>query len=161
MQLRGAVRSLVVGCGNSPVSEHMYQDGFTNLVSIDYSSVVIAKMKQQTPFLDFQEMDCQRMTFKDEEFDFILDKGTLDAILCGTDSKKNGESMIAEVYRVLKTGGVFVVVTYGKADTRMSYLQKIKFSWKITQHTLPAQNTSQFMYVMRKVPHTGTKGSLG
>jgi len=32
----------------------MHLDGFTNMVSVDYSSVVIAKMKQQAPFLDFQ-----------------------------------------------------------------------------------------------------------
>ena len=29
-------------------------------------------------------MDATKMSFQDEEFDFIIDKGTLDALLCGS-----------------------------------------------------------------------------
>jgi len=29
-------------------------------------------------------MDATKMTFKNEEFDYIIDKGTLDALLCGS-----------------------------------------------------------------------------
>ncbi len=36
---------LVVGCGNSALSEELYDDGCTDITSIDYSNVVIEQMK--------------------------------------------------------------------------------------------------------------------
>jgi hypothetical protein len=38
------VAVLVLGCGNSPFSAALYDAGFTNITSIDFSSVVIEKM---------------------------------------------------------------------------------------------------------------------
>lgn len=49
-------------------------------------------------------MDVRDMKYKDETFDVILDKGTLDAILCGSDSAKNAGQMLAESQRILKKG---------------------------------------------------------
>lgn len=36
----------MVGCGNSKLSEDMYDDGFTNIISTDISDVVIDQLKQ-------------------------------------------------------------------------------------------------------------------
>lgn len=35
------MRILVLGCGNAEFSEDLYDDGYTNVVNIDISSVVI------------------------------------------------------------------------------------------------------------------------
>ncbi len=35
----------MVGCGNSKLSEQMYDDGYKNILSIDISEVVIEKMR--------------------------------------------------------------------------------------------------------------------
>ena len=40
-------RILVVGCGNSSFSADLYDAGFTNIVSIDYSQVVIDAMRKR------------------------------------------------------------------------------------------------------------------
>lgn len=34
-------RILVIGCGNAPLSEDLYDDGYRNVFNIDISSVVI------------------------------------------------------------------------------------------------------------------------
>lgn len=34
-------RILIIGCGNAPLSEDMYDDGYKNIFNIDISSVVI------------------------------------------------------------------------------------------------------------------------
>ena len=47
-------------------------------------------------------MDVHHMTYDDESFDVILDKGTLDAIICGDESSSNPEQALLEVNRVLK-----------------------------------------------------------
>eukprot|EP00579_Thalassiosira_antarctica_P011705 CAMPEP_0201912394 /NCGR_PEP_ID=MMETSP0903-20130614/3077_1 /ASSEMBLY_ACC=CAM_ASM_000552 /TAXON_ID=420261 /ORGANISM="Thalassiosira antarctica, Strain CCMP982" /LENGTH=298 /DNA_ID=CAMNT_0048447345 /DNA_START=91 /DNA_END=987 /DNA_ORIENTATION=- len=40
-------RVLHVGCGNSQLAEHMLHGGFTNIVNVDYSEVVIKKMQEK------------------------------------------------------------------------------------------------------------------
>jgi SAM-dependent methyltransferase len=40
-------RILIVGCGNSPFSAEMYDDGYHNIVNIDFSKVVIDEMRQR------------------------------------------------------------------------------------------------------------------
>lgn len=35
------MRILVLGCGNADFSEDLYDDGYTNVVNVDISSVVI------------------------------------------------------------------------------------------------------------------------
>mmetsp|Transcript_16737 Transcript_16737/g.21159 ORF Transcript_16737/g.21159 Transcript_16737/m.21159 type:complete len:81 (+) Transcript_16737:85-327(+) len=36
-----SMRILVLGCGNAEFSEDLYDDGYTNVVNVDISSVVI------------------------------------------------------------------------------------------------------------------------
>ena len=37
----------MLGCGNSMLSEDMYNDGYRNIVNIDFSSIVINNMKRK------------------------------------------------------------------------------------------------------------------
>ncbi|KAH9990920.1 hypothetical protein BJV77DRAFT_1010217, partial [Russula vinacea] len=37
-------RILMLGCGNSTLAEDMYDDGYKNIVNVDYSPVVIEQM---------------------------------------------------------------------------------------------------------------------
>jgi EEF1A lysine methyltransferase 4 len=56
--------------------------------------------------------------FQDNEFNLIIDKGTLDSILCGEFSIPNGEKMLKEAYRLLGNKGIFVCVSYGERARR-------------------------------------------
>ena len=47
---------LVVGCGNSPFSEELYKAGYRNLISTDYSEVVIDDKKRH-PQMQWQVAD--------------------------------------------------------------------------------------------------------
>jgi ubiquinone/menaquinone biosynthesis C-methylase UbiE len=60
--------------------------------------------------------------FKDESYDVIIEKSTLDAILCGDKSFLNAAKMLKEVQRVLKTGGLYVVISYGSPENRLFHL---------------------------------------
>lgn len=53
------------------------------MVNIDISPSVIQQMKKEFPDLEWEVMDATKMTYKDSEFDAIIDKGTLDALISG------------------------------------------------------------------------------
>lgn len=49
-------------------------------------------------------MDALKMDFSDEEFDIVIDKGTLDALCCGKSYSTPGK-LLNEMKRVCKIGG--------------------------------------------------------
>ena len=132
----------------------MWADGFTNTTSVDYSEVVISKMHMlyaADPQLakSFVVGDCRDMpNFGDGEFDVILDKGTLDAILCGADSNKHQNTMLTELNRLLKRGGVFVLITYGQPSSRLPYLEKAKYCWSVEHRAL---GPTRFIYSAKRL----------
>jgi hypothetical protein len=67
--------------------------------------------------------------FVNGEFNIVIDKGTLDSVLCGDNSVPNGEKMIKEVYRILASNGVFICITYGDEDHRKSFFVNIKLKF--------------------------------
>lgn len=56
---------LIVGCGNSALSENMYDNGLQNLINIDISDVVIKQMTDRhkigRPNMTFQKMDATQV----------------------------------------------------------------------------------------------------
>ena len=64
----------------------MYRDGYKHMVNTDYSEVVIDNMRAKTVSMKemtWEVMDIFNMTYDDNSFDVILEKGTLDAFLVG------------------------------------------------------------------------------
>nr|XP_024106710.2 eEF1A lysine and N-terminal methyltransferase isoform X3 [Pongo abelii] len=99
---------LVIGCGNSELSEQLYDVGYRDIVNIDISEVVIKQMKEcnatRRPQMSFLKMDMTQMEFPDASFQVVLDKGTLDAVLTDEEEKtlQQVDRMLAEVGRVLQ-----------------------------------------------------------
>ena len=69
-------------------------------------------------------MDCRDLTYEDEHFDLIVDKSTIDALLCGENAYLSVALMLAECQRVLKTGGFYVAISYGTPDARTFHFQR-------------------------------------
>ncbi|KAI0519930.1 hypothetical protein KFK09_007392 [Dendrobium nobile] len=157
-------RILMVGCGNALMSEDMVNDGYVDIMNIDISSVVIdilIKSRAHIPQLKYMQMDARNMSFfLDETFDSVIDKGTLDSLMCGTDAPFSASQMIYEVNRLLKPGGIFVLVTYGDPSVRVPHLNQPGCCWKITLYIIPrpdfktAVGSSSLRSVMEPVPLT-------
>lgn len=110
-------RLLVVGCGNSLLSEKMHkQMGFNKAItSIDFEENVVKKMSNRgVEGVQYQVMDALHMTFEDQSFDYAIDKGTLDA-LCADRTPETATKVVDyfnEVVRVLNgKGGTYIVVS--------------------------------------------------
>ena len=116
---------LMVGCGNSKMSSQMYNSHFKNITNIDISDVVITKMQKQFPEMKWLEMDATKMDFEDNYFDCTIDKGTLDAIMCGNDPSPPAK-LVKEMHRVTKKGGHYCIITHGEPEYRLKYFGKFK-----------------------------------
>lgn len=108
---------LMIGCGNSRMSQDMFDDGLEQITNIDFSERVIQKMKAKNtsrlPNMQWLDMDVKDMhIFADGDFDAVIDKGTLDCVLCAENSTKNGKLALCEIARVLKPGGKFYSISY-------------------------------------------------
>jgi SAM-dependent methyltransferase len=115
---RDTSRTLVIGCGNSELSQQLYKAGWSTQINVDFDAGVIREMQQKTgqgyPGMQFVVMDARNLSaLGGARFDFIVDKGTLDA-MCTSDSADVRESvqrMLREVAGVVSPGGVYAVIT--------------------------------------------------
>ena len=57
-------------------------------------------------------MDVRKMSYEDKSFDIIIDKSTIDAILCTQSPSLNAAMVLSECQRVLRIGGVYVSISY-------------------------------------------------
>ncbi|KAJ4457918.1 putative protein kinase domain protein [Paratrimastix pyriformis] len=135
---------LMVGCGNSRMTEDMNDDGFSQIQNIDVSAVVIDAMRKKCESrqkITWTAMDVMQLSFPDQQFSGVFDKGTMDSLLCGDNSTANVHKMLSEISRVLKPDGVFVCVSYGQPSNRMNYLEPPEFGWSVTVHTVAKPQT--------------------
>lgn len=97
-------RILMVGCGNSRLSEQMYEAGYENVLSIDISETIVSRMQAEADKkgmkLVYQVADATAMPYEDQTFDVAIDKGTLDALACG--DYVMSRKLLAEMGRVAK-----------------------------------------------------------
>lgn len=65
------------------------------------------------PDLIFIQMDALNMTFENEEFSVVIDKGTLDALMPNNDDNTvdNIRKYFSEIKRVLKSGGRYICIS--------------------------------------------------
>ena len=152
-------RILVIGCGNSTMSEEMYDDGFKNLVSTDVVPRILRRMRQRSRHregLVFEQQDATQLTYEDASFDVVIDKGTIDAIDVGP---KNVPNVVREAHRVLTPGGRFIVFSSIAPPLRDFYFQGNSLHWNISKNVIRSRlGIPCYVYVMTKerAPKTTT-----
>jgi hypothetical protein len=97
----------------------MADDGYNRITSIDYSPVAVQRLQQLYPGYDGQlayaVADARSMPqYGDAVFAGVLDKGTLDALLCGDTEATDVAALLGEVWRLLQPGAAYVMITSGE-----------------------------------------------
>ena len=150
---------LISGCGNSALSERMYDLEF-DCLSVDYSSKVIKEMKKMAvksgkKDMRFQKMDLRDLgEFEDERFGTILDKACLDAILTDDSEEvlSDVRKILNEQIRVLKTGGQYVIVTLAQDHIVKCLLERFRVGFSANLHWIPTRSPlSTFLFAFRKL----------
>ncbi|XP_076873354.1 eEF1A lysine and N-terminal methyltransferase [Brachyhypopomus gauderio] len=131
---------LVVGCGNSELSQQLYDVGYHHLTNIDISETVVSQMRQRNaqcrPDLIFQQVDATQTGYESGSFQAALDKGTLDAMASEEEGALAGR-MLVEVGRVLAVGGRYVCVTLAQEHViRLAVQHFAGAGWAVRIHGL-------------------------
>lgn len=137
---------LVVGCGNSKLSEQLYDVGYQSIDNIDISEIVIRQMalrnRQKRPKMTFGAMDVQRMDYGDSAYDCVIDKGTLDALLTDEEhaTLEKVDKMFSEIARVLKVAGRYLLVTLAQAHILEKLLRAFESGWLVRVHHVTVES---------------------
>jgi ubiquinone/menaquinone biosynthesis C-methylase UbiE len=149
---------LIVGCGNSSLSEGLYQLGFHQITNIDYSSVVIDKMSSKYPHMKWLTMDMRNLEFPAGSFDVVIDKAAMDALLVTQKDPWHPEDELKTevgkyldcVSRVLSPNGMYLQISFGQPHFRKMFLQDSnKYGWEFTYKTF-GDGLGYFLYIMHK-----------
>lgn len=144
-----SVKVLHVGCGNSMLTEKMYDDGYENIVNIDTSDIVIAQMLDRNRHrtnMTWSVMDATQTTFSDDSFDLILDKSVLDTFCCMSQSSQVISRYLDEVRRLMRPGGSLLCVSFGDPSSRLHYFNKPNYNWTTEQIDIPPMSAASNMH---------------
>jgi SAM-dependent methyltransferase len=112
---------LEIGCGDCPLAiglEKIYTE--STVYAIDYSYFVIEQLNnckvENKSEIIYKKMDARKLSFNSKlNFDIIIEKGTIDAMLCDrkiNNAYKNVFKIISEVVNVLKKNGCFIFISH-------------------------------------------------
>lgn len=119
--------ALEIGCGDVPLAPDLAEDTHfadAEVFAVDFSGSVVRSMRQRerdrcslprrrTRRVTYEVQDARALTYGDGHFDLVLDKGTIDAMLCSdAEGYDNARQICAEATRVLRVGGCFVVISH-------------------------------------------------
>ncbi|XP_055540802.1 eEF1A lysine and N-terminal methyltransferase homolog [Wyeomyia smithii] len=142
---------LIVGCGNSTLSQDLYDVGFKQITNIDISEVVIKQMQEANrlsrPEMLWYHMDATAMNFSDSKYSVVLDKGTLDALF--TDESDATVTTVRkyffEISRVLRVGGRYVCISLLQEHILrelLSYFPENEFVFRVIRCLEAEQKTA-------------------
>lgn len=166
---------LEIGCGDSPLVASLERRSL-ELVGIDFSKTIIdGLVKQQKGKHDakvrYVHMDARKMSLNDEQFDFIVDKGTIDAMLC--DSEKGFENVrciLTECLRVMKKKSKLMMISNMEIESE-NFEEAMQESiipvlsdelvthWKLDAHAVVSSDGSSHatVYVFTRSPRPYTR----
>ena len=105
-------------------------------------------------------MDTRDLDYEEHFFDLIIDKSTMDALLCGDQSFLNVAIMTKEIQRVLKIGGIYLIISYGQPENRIPHLEREHLSFEIQIYTIKKENCEEqetekihYVYVCKEKPN--------
>lgn len=63
--------------------------------------------------------------------------GTLDSLVCGKDVKERVYKYLKSSFELLIPGKSMVIVSYGRPEDRLHYLENADYGWSITCKVMP------------------------
>lgn len=151
-------RCVHVGCGTSEISYELVKEGFMNVKCIDFSDVVIEKMKEKYADevrLEFICCDCTTLNISSSTANCVFDKGALDAMTTGERSTERIAEYLKQVHRVLALNGTFVMISFAPPEVRSRYFRCVEKKLVLKEvRKIPKpclEGAYHYAYVFKKV----------
>lgn len=96
---------LDVGCGYGRTLHELQQEGFENLIGIDFAKGMIERGHQQFPGLDLRVKESENIDLPDDSVDAVI----LFAVLTCIRTDEEQRQLVEEIRRVLKPGGILYI----------------------------------------------------
>jgi len=127
---------LVLGCGMSSVPRELVRTGFRNVTCLDWSETVIKTMEEASSDLqlDWVVMDARKMDIPTRSCDLVFDKALMDSICMRDDAVQSIGELISEVHRVLRVGGIYLIVSHGSPGTRIPHFEACEEPWCLVEN---------------------------
>ena len=140
-----------LGCGNSKLGIDLKK---THLINTDYSNNVIKKMSRLFEG-EWSVMNILNLPIRDKVIDVIVDKGTLDALLCDVnlwnpepDMVKEALQALSEIHRILCDDGVYIYATFGQPHFRKPLLKLANL--EVVETITIGEAFHYFVYIIKK-----------
>ncbi|KAI4342371.1 hypothetical protein MLD38_027009 [Melastoma candidum] len=159
---------LELGCGNSQLCDNMFEDGIADITCIDLSATAVERMRKRLSGKGYEgikvlEADMLDLPFPDEQYDVVIEKGTMDVLLVDSGDPWNPHpttvskvmQMLREVHRVLKSDGVFISITFGQPHFRRPLFESPELSWSVEWSTF-GDSFHYFFYTLKKGQRSAT-----
>ena len=110
--------------------------------------------QETRPSLKWDVMDVREMTYDSNIFDLIIDKSTIDALLCGENAFINVAMMLKECQRVMKVNSFYMGISYGSPGSRMLHYKRshLRFDLQVIE-ILPKdpRDSLHYIYANKKI----------
>lgn len=167
-------RILVLGCGNSELSGRLFELGFRDVVNVDFSDVVIRKMRERYPGMKWISADIRDMRGRIREelgiesvdgwFDAVVEKAAFDALIADSKSqwepeeasKKDMDSALSEVSYLLKSDARLTVlsITFQQPHFQRRFFEASDHLSVDTVTRLDGKALDAFFFVAKKTKKT-------
>ncbi|MCD7746411.1 MAG: class I SAM-dependent methyltransferase [Lachnospiraceae bacterium] len=94
-----------IGCGYGRTLDELYQNGYHNLIGIDFSKGMIDRGREQFPYLDLRVKETGQIDLPDESADAVI----LFAVLTCIRTNEEQAQLLGEIRRILKPHGILYV----------------------------------------------------
>ena len=107
------------------------------------------------PSLVWETMAVENMKYEDEFFDIVIDKSTIDCLVCCHDSTYLVARTMKECQRVLKPGGLFISISFTAPNMRLPHFRRSFLDFKIRIHEIFKEHymgeiTNHYVYILEK-----------
>jgi len=108
------------------------------------------------------QMDFLKMQFSDSTFDFVIDKGGLDALMAEDTVaiQNDAVTLFKEISRVLKNNGRYILISLLQEHILKQILHSFKTNWELVIHSIDKADSSILPYLLlfkKKSDNTETK----
>ncbi|EFC37033.1 predicted protein [Naegleria gruberi] len=148
--------TLYVGGGTSQVPFKLYEEGYKRVTTIDYSEGAMESMRRKNtnPDLEFLTMDAKHTNFPSWYFDYIVDKACFESEFCA-DWTHGAKTYLDEINRILKPGGMYMMISHFSPDKRLPLLEVDYLQWTVLVErqnkpnfsTIPNDENDSFYYL--------------